>query len=82
MAGPAFNKFHGRGGRGRGGNGGGHSGGRGRGRGRGRGHTGSNKVELKMEQDGTKEGGRLEDAKVGSLAVGCSRLASRQGRPD
>lgn len=68
MAGPAFNKFHGRGGRGRGSGGGGggsggYRGGRGRGRGRG-GHTGSAAVELKTEQDGAKEVGGIDEAKV------------------
>ena len=60
MAGPAHNKFAGRGGRGRG------SGGyRGRGRGGGRGgHTGKATVELKTEAEGTKGEDRLEDAKV------------------
>ncbi|ORY88326.1 DNA polymerase epsilon catalytic subunit A [Leucosporidium creatinivorum] len=63
MAGPAHNKFAGRGGRGRGSGGGGGYRGRGRGGGRG-GHTGKQVVELKTEAEGTKDGDRLEDAKM------------------
>lgn len=65
MAGPAHNKFAGRGGGGRG---------RGRGRGGGRGgggHTGTKPpaVELKTEAEGSRNEGGLEEAKVSFFLV-------------
>lgn len=67
MAGPAHNKFAGRGGRGRGSGGGGSYRGRGRG-GRG-GHTGKATVELRTEAEGTKGEDRLEDAKASGTVL-------------